>query len=420
MAEVSEEQKQEPVELKKSQPTPRHGSWFGVVILLIVLGLAGAGYFLFTQLRDRQEGLGGEVKGQMSKQIADYQDQLTAIQNQLASLEASIGNKDAHFNTTLANFSQLHNEKLSVTRTELIESVHRIERQLGKTRGDWLVADAEYLLTVANERLHLIGDVKTTQEALEAADLRLRESGDAGVYKVREQIANELTQLRTITVPDIIGMYVSLQSLENQVDKLVLFLPYIGKELSPSAQVHDHANKLAEGHDALETVLTQLEGIVTIRHTDQQVTEILSPEQARFIREQVRVKLEIIKMALVERNEAIFQSSLKDAVHWIEENFTKDDESRAMLNELNRFAAVKLRGNYPDISQPIKMLRDLAKLRLASDKENEPEAPSSVHNPVAVKAVVDVKSVENIKQVVPPAISAPAPQSPEVKQPEHH
>jgi hypothetical protein len=91
-----------------------------------------------------------------------------------------------------------------------------------------------------------------------------------------------------------------------------------------------------------------------------------------------------------------------------------------MLNELNRFAAVKLRGNYPDISQPIKMLRDLAKLRLASDKENEPDAPSSVHNPVAVKAVVDVKSVENIKQVVPPAISAPAPQSPEVKQPEHH
>jgi uncharacterized protein HemX len=107
-------------------------------------------------------------------------------------------------------------------------------------------------------------------------------------------------------------------------------------------------------------------------------------------------------------------------VHWLEENFNKGDESRAMLNELNRLAAVKLRGNYPDISQPIKMLRDLAKLRLASDKENEPDVPSAVPNPVAAKAVVEVKSVENIKQVVPPAVPAPVPQSSEVKQPEHH
>jgi hypothetical protein len=47
-------------------------------------------------LRNEQEGLGGEVKGQMSKQIADYQSQLTAIQSQLATLEANIAGKDTH------------------------------------------------------------------------------------------------------------------------------------------------------------------------------------------------------------------------------------------------------------------------------------------------------------------------------------
>ena len=38
-----------------------------------------------------------------------------------------------------------------------------------------MIADAEYLLSVANQRLHLVGDVNTTRMALEAADQRLRE-----------------------------------------------------------------------------------------------------------------------------------------------------------------------------------------------------------------------------------------------------
>ena len=65
-----------------------------------------------------------------------------------------MANKDSHFTKTLADFSQLHNQKLDGTRKELDEAIQHIQRQLGKTRGDWLIADAEYLLSVANERLH--------------------------------------------------------------------------------------------------------------------------------------------------------------------------------------------------------------------------------------------------------------------------
>ncbi|HSN23818.1 MAG TPA: enzyme of heme biosynthesis, partial [Methylomicrobium sp.] len=164
MAELSEQQEQDLGETKEARRS-RSGFWFGVIILLIIIGLAGAGFYLFTQLRSEQEGLGGEVKGQMSRQIADYQSQLTAIQSQLATLEANIAGKDTHFTKTLADFSQLHNEKLESTRKELNDAIARVQRQLGKTRGDWLIADAEYLLSVANERLHLIGDVNTTREA---------------------------------------------------------------------------------------------------------------------------------------------------------------------------------------------------------------------------------------------------------------
>lgn len=403
MAELSEQQEQDLGETKQTRRS-RSGFWFGVIILLIIIGIAGAGFYLFTQLRDQQKGLGGEVKGEMSKQIADYQSQLAAIQSQLATLEANIAGKDTHFTKTLADFSQLHNEKLESTRKELNDAIARVQRQLGKTRGDWLIADAEYLLSVANERLHLIGDVNTTREALEAADQRLRESGDAGTFKVREQIAREIAVIKSVTVPDIVGIYASIQTLQDRVDKLVLFLPYTGKALTAPAEVKEQSGKTTEDQGLLDSAMNQLEGIVTIRHTEHEIKEILTPEEAQFIREQLRVKLEIVKISLVQHNEALFQSSLADAKKWTEQHFTKNTDVNTFIAELDRFNNIKIHSQYPDISSSLKMLRDITKLRIETDKAMQPAE--------TVAPVETINPVESIKpaETVSPAEAVPATQ----------
>ncbi|MGR8979176.1 MAG: uroporphyrinogen-III C-methyltransferase [Gammaproteobacteria bacterium] len=372
MAEASEQIEEKGAAESKKSHRSRSGFWFGVVIIAIVISISAAGYYLLMQLRERQSNLGGEVKGELSKKISDYQSQLAAIQSQLSTIEANVASKDSHFNKTLDEYVKLHNEKLDSTRKEFNEAIQRIQRQLGKTRGDWLVADAEYLLSVANERLHLIGDVKTTQEALEAADQRLRESGDAAVYPVREEIAKEIAALKNIAPPDLVGTYSSVQSLQENVDKLALVLPYAGKPLTTSTEIHSHADKTEPEHGLLDAALNQLEGLVTIRHTDQPITEILTPEQALFIREQSKVKLEMVKIALVQQNEALYQSSLADAKKWVTENFTMNAETRKFISELDRFNAIKIRSHFPDISKSLKMLRDISKLRIETDKALQP------------------------------------------------
>ena len=400
MAELSEQQEQDLGETKQARRS-RSGFWFGIIILLIIIGLAGAGFYLFTQLRNEQKGLGGEVKGEMSKQIADYQSQLSAIQSQLATLEANIAGKDTHFNKTLADFSQLHNEKLESTRKELNDAIARVQRQLGKTRGDWLIADAEYLLSVANERLHLIGDVNTTREALEAADQRLRESGDAGTFKVREEIAKEIADVKSVIVPDIVGIYASIQSMQDRVDKLVLFLPYTGKTLTAPTEEKKQSKEDKEAHDLLDSAMNQLGGMVTIRHTEHPIKEILTPEEAQFIREQLRVKLEMAKISLVQHNEALFQSSLTDAKKWTEQNFTKDTDVNNFIAELDRFKTIKIRSQFPDISSSLKMLRDITKLRIETDKAMQPEetvAPIETVNPAeSIKPAETMNPAEPIK-----------------------
>jgi len=322
--------------LKKTQRS-RSGFWFGVIILLTIFGVAGAGYFFLMQLRDRQSDLGGEVQKEMAKKISDYQAQLTAIQEQLATLESTIANKDDHFTKRLDEISKQQSEKLESARKELTEEITRLQRQLGKTRGDWLIADAEYLLGAANERLELIGDVNTARQALEAADQRLRESGDAAVFKVREEIAKEIAALKNVAAADIVGLYSALQSLQDMSEKLTLLLPYAGKSLTPSTEIHSHADTKEPAHELLDSAIESLHGVVTIRHTDQPIKETLTPEQAQFIREQLRAKLETVKISLVQQNETLYRAGLQDAKKWTELNFTPNPETANSLASLTAF-----------------------------------------------------------------------------------
>lgn len=121
MAELIESVEKQPTVKETTQEVrrSRSGFWFGLIILLVIAAVAGTGYYFLSQLRDKQEGLGGEVKGAVSQQISDYQAQLAAIQSQLAAVQTDVGNKEAHFTNSVTEFSNLQNEKLDATRKDL-------------------------------------------------------------------------------------------------------------------------------------------------------------------------------------------------------------------------------------------------------------------------------------------------------------
>lgn len=385
MAEVIEEQQENPapvVVVKKSHA----GLWIGITSIVLVIALAGAGFFFFQQLRFSQDTENNQDNLkliELDKELNGLRDQLNGVQTQIANVNAEMTGKDNHFNETLADFSKLHEERLNTSRKELEASILALQRQLGKTRGDWLLADAEYLLTVANQRLHLVGDVTTTREALEAADQRLRESGDAAVFKVREQIAKEIALLNGATVPDIVGIYSGIQHLQDAVESLSVFLPHAGKQPEkpePNSDLSEH------GHEILSTVAKQLEGYVVLRHTEQPVNAILTPEEAHFIKQQLKVRLEMIEIALVQQNDTLFSSSIADAKQWLKKNFAENQQTDKFVAELDKLANVQIRSQYPDVSGSLKLLKDISKLRIESDKavlNNPPAEATSPATPTA-------------------------------------
>ncbi len=380
---------EKPVEVKPKKSIA--GLVFGIINLILILALAGGGYYLLQEMKDKQIAQSDDIKEdderliETSKQFNAFQSQLATMQSQIATTNEDITGKDNHFTKTLADFSQLHTEKLESTREDLENEITQLKRQLGKTRGDWLIADAEYLLSVANQRLHLVGDVKTTRMALEAADQRLRESGDTAAFKVRAQIAKEIAGLRTVELPDVVGIYASIQLLKDKVDKLATLLPYADKPLTESKEIHRHEETQEDSHGVLDAAIQVLEGYVTVRHSDQPVTEILTAQDVAFIRQQLNIKLEMIKIALVQQNDALYKKSIADSKQWLKNNFTRNSRFKSFVDELQQLNSIQIRGHFPNISQSLKMLKDITKLRIETDKAqdaNDDDDEQSTNNAV--------------------------------------
>jgi uroporphyrin-III C-methyltransferase len=398
-------------------PNSRGGLWIGIIVVLVIVLIVGAGFYFYQLLRAQSDDIDKEDLRtiEIAKQVTGFQTQLSAMQTQLTEATGTIANADDRIDGKLTEQTKTQEEKLEATRKELTTAIVQIQRQLGKTRGDWLLADAEYLLTVAGQRLNLSGDLVTAREALEAADQRLRESGDAAAIKVREQIAKELALLHAVPEIDLVGLYAKLDSLSERVAQLTLFLPYEGKQVVKTDDHNKHPASSTTSSDLLDSTLHKLDAYVTVRHTEQPIKAILTAEQAQFIRQQLSLKLEMIKLALVQKNQPLYHAGLTDALDWLDKHFNKNRETQQFIAELKDLDGVKLNTQLPDISLSLKMLRDIAKLRIETDKalpavdlERKLDLPKVEAKPQEVKPVETkpAETVNKAEEVKPEEVKA--------------
>ncbi len=357
---------------------PDKSNWSGIAIIGLVLVLAAIGFFFLQQLRSDQEGLGGELERddrkimQIGDQMTNLQSQVSIIQSQMATLQSSLTNKETKFERSLTEFTERHGEKLNLAKEELSKSIKEIHYQLGKTRGDWMVADAEYLLTVANQRLHLVGDIKTSLIALQAADQRLRESGNPGVFKVREAIAREVNILKDIKPLDIVGIISKIRALENEVARLPIFLPHAEKDslADEATKSNTEEKELSSMEQLVESALEDIKGLVVIRRTGRSVTAVLLPEEVALIREDLKIKLEIARLALVQRDGNIYRANLEDAKAWLLEHFENNaSATKKFLAEINKLQNIAVEMEFPNISESLSLLQNVATLRLETEKK---------------------------------------------------
>jgi uncharacterized protein HemX len=359
---------------KTKAPKQRSGAWLGYSILILILIMAGGGFFLLHELRTKQEGLGsGLDKGDkqiqdLLHQISGLQTELAAVHSEVATLQAQVNTEDSKFEREIAEQSTNIGERIESTQDNLTGAIDHIQQQMNLTRGDMMVADAEYLLSIANQKLHLVGDVKSVLSAMEAADQRLRDSGDPAVFRVREALAEEINTLKKVEPVDSVGVSAKILVIESKVGDIPLFLPHSDRVSEHHEPVEGTTNKPAGGN-LLDTTLGNLKDLVTIRRTDRPIQAILLPEEVEALRQILLLKLEMARSALLRGDEAAYQSSLDSALGWLHEHFDHDAAiTQGIIDEIKQLKDLQIHIPFPDISKSLTLLRNAGKLRLDAEK----------------------------------------------------
>lgn len=369
-------------EYEEEEGLSRLGFWITVGVMILLLSLAGAGYYVFQMLRAEQAGLGGEV-GKESQRLIDLTHQMTTLQKEVATLHAQVARlegaestRQQQWQTMLDNQAKVFDEKLAaqarqleLSHAKLQTRLQGLQRQLSRTRSDVMIADAEYLLNVASQKLSLVGDVTSALKAMEVADELLRISGDPALFKVREALAREIAVLKTTQSPDVVGISAQILALEDRIESLPLHLPHMGKVVPPPGAGGEGASN--------QGLLGEWKEVLTIRRrqTDRPVEAILTPEEVEAIRHALILKLETARLAAVRSQPELYASSLKAAGQWVREHF--DTQAASVQEFLAQLEAVSKRSvavQVPEVGQALKLLRNLPQLRLELDRLTPPEA----------------------------------------------
>ncbi|MEE4382860.1 MAG: uroporphyrinogen-III C-methyltransferase, partial [Pseudomonadales bacterium] len=185
-----------------------------VLALLAALGAAGAAAWPWWQARQGQDpasALAARVAGLEAR-----------LDERVATITAAADRAEASAAALRAELEGLEAREASFA--ELREAFADLSAEVAGTRPvdepRWRIAEAHYLLRIANQRARMERDPEGARSLLEAADAILAELDDYGLFPVREAIADALAALRARGGVDRVGLYLELEALEAQVDAL--------------------------------------------------------------------------------------------------------------------------------------------------------------------------------------------------------
>ncbi|MES9936714.1 MAG: uroporphyrinogen-III C-methyltransferase [Sedimenticola sp.] len=320
-----------------------------------VLALLGFGYNYWSSLQ-------GSLQ-EMNRAIAQAEDARSALQQRLEVTRKAYQEQAeaiALQKETLAS----QDEKLASERArleqqsrEMSDSLASVYDRVGRESTAWMASEAEYLMRVANHRLRLERDVETAIKALQAADGRLRESGDPGWSDVRQTLAGEIASLQSVARVDRTGLSSRLAAMVGQINKLKI----IGTE--PAPRQESAADEPEEGGDrTLKTMLQDgwegFKSVMVIRHHGKPVSAMLPPEQQFFVYQNLRLQLEAARMSMLRGDRILYIASLETAEQWLGDLFdTESQVARAMLGEIEQLKGIDISPALPDISASLMGLR---------------------------------------------------------------
>lgn len=225
--------------------------------------------------------------------------------------------------------------------SEQILQMQKAYQELLKGRINWLVDEAESMLNTASQQLMLSGNLQGAVSILEHIDSRLSRFEQPELIPIKQAISNDLAALKNRPYVDISATALRIDRLETGISGLPLVLDGV---LKPGAAPVEAANSGTWWENTWEKSLNALKSLVEVRHLDSNDAMLISPEQTYFIRENLRLRLLDARIALLQHNGEVYQSSLNNVEATVKQYFDSNSPAtQSWLKELAELKALDVR-----------------------------------------------------------------------------
>ena len=235
-------------------------------------------------------------------------------------------------------------------------AMEEMYRELARAPDDWLLAEIEQTLNIASRELTLAGNVRAALIGLQAADQRLARADKLQVVQLRRSITQDMERLKALPLVDTQGVSVKLDNLMSLAPTLPLAVP---DAIAPSARE-------VRSNDANDNIAVrfgkdlwhELKQLIRIREIDSSDPALLSPQQAYFLRENLKLRLLSARISLIARDETNYKEDVKLAREMLGKYF--DPKAKVNTNALallKQLAENPLSISSPDITGSLAAVR---------------------------------------------------------------
>ncbi|MEZ0309916.1 MAG: uroporphyrinogen-III C-methyltransferase [Ramlibacter sp.] len=235
---------------------------------------------------------------------------LSSIQEQLARQSADSGATSIEARAFAKQAQDLAREtaaRQALTETRLGEvalqrtQIEELMQSLSRSRDENLVVDIESGLRLAQQQAQLTGSVEPLLAELRSADKRLDRAAQPRLSRVRAAIARDIERIRTASVTDVPNLLVKLDELARQVDELPLANAVTPAVPAASARKPSASAPAQWWERMVAEVSDEARRLVRVSRIDQPEAVLLAPEQAFFLRENLKLKLLNARLGLLAR-----------------------------------------------------------------------------------------------------------------------
>ena len=295
-----------------------------------------------------------------SAQIAALHKRLDADSAQVRNLDQTIRDQLALSRSLQAAAESMQGRLLATEATLAGMSAPQLD-----AGGELDLAEVDYLLRLANERLKLFSDPVAADQALEIADLHLAALGNPMYLGVRQEIATARGELAAVKMPDYLGIISQLETIRESTASL----PLLGS--APVGQ----ESELAVETGWWEKVKSVFSNLVTIRRSTGGENERISLEDKDYIRQRLWLQLEVAHLSLMRREQGAFRHSLEQVRETLSTWFDPGDGAyQSAIRGIDELLALEIELDVPDISAPwatIRLVRE-GHARPAPAEQNTP------------------------------------------------